>query len=94
MSLCVCVLPEHRFQGLGVGQMSSKNTGTFLSGCSFEKAPASHPASPSSQGEMPSLLRIQGDRGGGVHEAHGARWDTLLLQGCLQPLCAWGLQGE
>lgn len=49
---------------------------------------------PSSQGEMPPVLRVQGDWGGGVHEAHGARRDTLLLQGCLQPVCARGVQGE
>ena len=43
---------------------------------------------------MPPLLRVQGDWGGGVHEAHSARWDALFLQGRLQPLRAWGLQGE
>lgn len=50
--------------------------------------------SPSSQGTLSPLLRVQGDRGGGVHEAHGARRHTLLLQGRLQPLRARGLQGE
>lgn len=47
-----------------------------------------------SQREVPPLLPVQRDRGGGIHEAHGARRDTLLLQGCLQPLRAWRLQGE
>lgn len=93
--LCVCP-PRAQISGTGGGQLSSKNIGDFLSGvvllgkgsvltlCLF----------PSSQGEMPPLLRVQGDRGSGVYEAYGTRWDTLLLQGRLQPLCAWGLQGE
>lgn len=47
----------------------------------------------SSQGEVPPVLWIQGDRGCGVHEEDGARWDPLLLQGCLQHLCEGGLPG-
>lgn len=48
----------------------------------------------SSQQEMSPVLPVEGDERCGIHEAAGAWWHSVLLQGSLQHLCTGGMCGK